>query len=37
MIFFTITGLIVWGCIAILAVWYYTGRLEITREKGNDD
>lgn len=37
MMFFTVTGIIVWGCVAILAVWYATGRMEIDVVKDNDD
>jgi hypothetical protein len=37
MMFFTVTGIVVWGCVAILAVWYATGRMEIDVVKDNDD
>jgi hypothetical protein len=37
MMFFTVTGIVVWGCVAIIAIWYATGRMEISIGKGEKD
>ena len=37
MMFFTVTGIVVWGCVAILAIRYATGRMEINVAKDKKD